>query len=298
MRVPCVLAVLALSLSPSIARGQCAEEPPIQNHTGAGSVACPCFVPGEEAGAVLTPPAGDLPIEVLRVGIGWGSQFGGSPQSIEAAVKVYAAGLPNPGAPVATLPGPVLTDGFVNEYDLEPLPGEIVITAAPFTVALEFLNQNNNNIFAPSVIHDGNGCQGGKNVVKAIPGGWLDACALGVTGDWVFYAVYRPADCATGAEKILIASGTTALVGAQPNPFRGRTTLSFALERPGPVELSVHDVHGRLVRVLARNEFTAGLHTLDWDGRRADGTAAATGTYFVTMEAGAVRSTRKVVRLR
>jgi hypothetical protein len=192
----------------------------------------------------------------------------------------------------------VLTDGFVNEYDLEPLPGQIVVSSAPFTVTLEFLNQNNNNIFAPSVVHDGNGCQGGKNVVKAIPGGWFNACALGVTGDWVFYAIYRPMNCGTGAEKILVSSGTTALVGAQPNPFRGATTLSFALERPGPVQLSVHDVQGRLVAVLASRDFAAGLHSLDWDGRWSDGSAAASGTYFVTMEAGAERSTRKVVRLR
>jgi hypothetical protein len=298
MRVPGLVVVLVLSVAPSLARAQCAEAPPLANFTGAGQVACPCFVPGEEAGAILTPPAIDLPIEVLRVGVGWGSQFGGAPQSLESAVKVYAAGLPNPGAPVQTLPGPVLTDGFVNEYDLEPLPGQIVISSAPFSVALEFLNQNNNNIFAPSVVHDGNGCQPGRNLVKAVPGGWFDACALGVSGDWIFYAIYRPVNCAVGVEKVLVASGSTALVGAQPNPFRGATTLQFLLERPGAVELTVHDVTGRLVATLAQRDFPAGLHSLEWDGRRADGAAAVAGTYFVTMETGTVRSTRKVVRLR
>jgi hypothetical protein len=279
-------------------RAQCPEEPPIQNYTGAGSVVCPCFIAGEEAGAVLTPPAGDLPVEVLRVGVAWGSQFGGAPQSLEAAVKVYAAGLPNPGAPLQTLPGPVLTDGFLNEYDLEPLPGQIVINSAPFSVTLEFLNDNSGDIFAPSVVHDGNGCQPTKNLVKAIPGGWFDACVLGVTGDWVFYAIYRPVNCATGAEKIVVSTGSTILVGAQPNPFRSQTSVRFALDRPGTVKLSVFDVQGRLVNVLAQRGFAAGAHSVDWDGRRADGAAAAAGTYFVTMEAGDLRSTRKVVRLR
>ena len=38
--------------------------------------------------------------------------------------------------------GPVLTDGVINEFDLEPLPGEIIIDSGPFTVTLEFLSQN------------------------------------------------------------------------------------------------------------------------------------------------------------
>lgn len=30
---------------------------------------------------------------------------------------IYGAGLPNPGAPIASLDGPLLTDGFINEFD-------------------------------------------------------------------------------------------------------------------------------------------------------------------------------------
>ncbi|MCH8243719.1 MAG: hypothetical protein IH897_14080, partial [Planctomycetes bacterium] len=80
-----------------------------------------------------------------------------------------------------------------NEYNLEPVPGDIIINSGPFTVTLEFMNANAQDIYAPSVVHDGNGCQPGKNVIFAIPGGWMDACAAGVTGDWVMYAVYRAA---------------------------------------------------------------------------------------------------------
>jgi hypothetical protein len=53
------------------------------------------------------------------------------------------------------------------------------------------LNSNVNDPFAPSVLHDGNGCQAGKNVVFASPGAWYDACVLGVTGDWVFHVKYQ-----------------------------------------------------------------------------------------------------------
>lgn len=192
----CALSALAWGwLAAPVARAQCPTEPRLENFTGAGSVACPCFIPGEQAGAVLDLPAGEFPIEILKVGIGWGSQFGGNPDQLEEAIHIYEGGLPDPGTPVFTLPAPQLTDGVINEFDLEPLPGEIIINSGPFTVTLEFLNENSGDIFAPSVVHDGNGCQAGKNAVFVIPDGWSDACDLGVTGDWVFYVFYRKINC-------------------------------------------------------------------------------------------------------
>ncbi|HKW14906.1 MAG TPA: FlgD immunoglobulin-like domain containing protein [Candidatus Krumholzibacteria bacterium] len=186
-----VLIVALVSLAaPQRARAQCTETQ-FQNYTGGGQVTCPCFVAGEMAGAVFTLPAAAYPIEILRVGIGWGSQFGGSGQTLAEAIHIYAGGLPNPGSPIFSLVGPQLTDGAINEFNLGPLPGEIVIPSGAFTVALEFNTDNAGDPFAASVVHDGNGCQANKNVVFAIPGGWTNACALGVSGDWVIYVKYR-----------------------------------------------------------------------------------------------------------
>jgi hypothetical protein len=186
-----ILALPMLVAGAPPARAQCIEQGPAQNYTGAGQVVCPCFVPGEQAGSVFVLPIAAYPVEILKVGIGWGSQYGGSPQSLEQAIHIYDGQLPNPGTPIFTLPGPLLTDGAINEFDLESIPGQIRIDSGAFTVTLEFLNQNSGDPFAPSVVHDGNGCQGGKNVVYALPGGWYNACSLGVSGDWVFYVKYR-----------------------------------------------------------------------------------------------------------
>lgn len=279
------------------APAQCPEEPPIQNYTGGGTVVCPCFIPGEQAGVVLTAPSGDYPIEVLRVGIGWGSQFGGAPQSLEQAVNIYAGSLPNPGSPISTLPGPVMTDGFLNEFDFEPLPGKILVSSGPVTPTIQFANSNAGDIFAPSVVHDGNGCQAGRNVVFAIPGGWSDACALGVTGDWVFYVVYRPDSCVeTGVGgEIITANVPAALFGASPNPFRAETKIEFFLESPGRTAVSVYDVAGREVAALADEVYSAGRHSLDWSGRDDRGGLLSSGVYFVRMDAGPYHSTKKIV---
>lgn len=92
--VKAAMTVLALIANPIAVVAQCPEEPPLQNFTGGGTVACPCFVPNEQAGAVLTAPAGHYPLEILRIGVGWGSLYGGNPAQIEQAIHVYAGGFP------------------------------------------------------------------------------------------------------------------------------------------------------------------------------------------------------------
>ena len=281
------------------APNSCPEEAPLKNYTGGGSVICPCFAQGEEAGAVLQAPAQHYPIEILRVGIGWASQYGGAPQSLEEAIHIYAAGLPNPGTPIFSLPGPVMNDGYINEFNLEPLSGEITINSGPFTVTLEFLNANAGDPFAPSMIHDGNGCQPGKNVVYAVPGGWYDARTLGVTGDWIVYAIYRQVNCGAGVgEDLVVASQPAALFSPQPNPFRSDMQIRFLVADQGEVDLSVLDVRGRLVATLASGTFSPGVHTAVWSGMAAGGRPAAAGIYFVMMQAGSVRQTQRVVLTR
>jgi hypothetical protein len=286
-----VLLVISLALADT-----CPEEDPLQNYTGGGTVVCPCFVAGEEAGAVLQAPAEHYPIEILRVGIGWGSIYGGTGQSLEQAIHIYAGGLPNPGSPIFTLEGPVLMDGFINEFDLEPSPGEITIDSGPFTVTLEFMNDNAGDIYAPSMVHDGNGCQAGKDVVYAIPGGWYSACALGVTGDWVVYAVYRQVNCGAGVDgEMVVSSRPVFLLDPEPNPFGTETRLEFVLGRPEQVSLSVYDVRGHIMADLAEGEYGPGSHSVTWSGTSSDGSPLASGIYFAEVRTGSSRSVKRVV---
>lgn len=289
----------ALVAAPARVGAVCDEEPPLANYTGGGTTICPCFVAGEEAGAVLTAPAGDYPIEILRVGIGWASQLGGAPQQLEGAVHIYGAGLPNPGTPIFSLPGPLMTDGFINQFNLEPLSGEIIVNSGAFTVTLEFLNENANQQFAPSMIHDGNGCQGGKNVVFAIPGGWFNACALGISGDWIVFAVYRPVNCPTSVGEVIAATpAASRLLGSYPNPFDQATQIDFVMADKAAANLSVFDATGRLVSTLVSGSLGAGPQMASWDGSDASGRPVAAGTYFLRLDTGALSDTKRVTVIR
>jgi hypothetical protein len=172
----------------------CPEEPRVDNHIGPPAVPLLAFLAGEQVGAVFDVPADDYPIEILRLGVGWGSQFGGNPSSLEQALHIYPAGLPNPGTAQFSLPGPVLIDGIINEFDISALAGNKIINSGPFTVALELANQSSPP-FGSAPMHDNMGCIAGRNAVFVIPDGWSDACPLGVTGNWVFHVVYRQLDC-------------------------------------------------------------------------------------------------------
>ncbi|UCF06875.1 MAG: T9SS type A sorting domain-containing protein [bacterium] len=301
VRTSCLLGlsllVACILYSPATAE-ECPEEDPLQHYTGSGTVVCPCFEEGEEAGAVFDAPAEHYPIQILRVGIGWGSQFGGAPQQLEEAIRIYGAGLPNPGTPLYSLLGPQLTDGAINEFDLEAQLGEVIVESGPFTVTIEFLWDNVGDPYAPSVIHDGNGCQPGKNVVYAMPGSWYDACALGVSGDWIFYVIYRQVNCgSTGIEdEQILTAGVPALLKApSPNPFNTGANIGFVLSKGGQTQISVYDVAGRRVDRLVDRYYKRGFHSVFWNGRSSSGARLPSGVYFIELRVGDFRSVSKAL---
>jgi hypothetical protein len=77
-----------------------------------------------------------------------------------------------------------------------------------------------------------------------------------------------------------------------------RVTILFTTETAGPVDLSIFDLRGRLVRRLAARDFPAGVHTLYWDGRNTNGHEAASGVYLVRVVMSGKPFTSKTVWLR
>lgn len=70
-----------------------------------------------------------------------------------------------------------------------------------------------------------------------------------------------------------------------PNPFNPQTTIQYSIERPGNVRLTVFDLGGRVVRILADGMQAGGSHEVTWDGRDEAGRSVASGAYFYRLEA-------------
>jgi hypothetical protein len=79
------------------------------------------------------------------------------------------------------------------------------------------------------------------------------------------------------------------LSGAAPNPFAGRTTLSFTLAEATAVRLTVYDVLGREVAVLVDEYREAGTHAVAFEA-----SSLPSGTYLVRLRAGAATQTQRL----
>jgi len=78
-----------------------------------------------------------------------------------------------------------------------------------------------------------------------------------------------------------------------PNPFMGRTTIGFQLNRPGSVQLRVVDLLGRQVALLVDDVLQPGNHAVDFDAHNL-----ASGTYIYILEAEGIRETRRMLLVR
>jgi len=84
----------------------------------------------------------------------------------------------------------------------------------------------------------------------------------------------------------------------EPNPFGPSTSIRYDVPGVTTVRIAVHDVGGRLVSTLLDGPSPPGRHTVTWNGRDGSGEPVASGIYFVIMDSGNRRVTRKVTLLR
>jgi len=76
-----------------------------------------------------------------------------------------------------------------------------------------------------------------------------------------------------------------------PNPFNPVTKIRFEIPQAANVTLKVYDVSGRLVDILAENEYlTAGIKETTFNGSNF-----ASGVYYYTISAGDFNDTKKMV---
>lgn len=83
-----------------------------------------------------------------------------------------------------------------------------------------------------------------------------------------------------------------------PNPFNAGTVISFALPEASHVKVTVFNVLGQTVNVLADEEMAAGMQRVPWDGRDQNGNAASSGVYFYRINANSYTDTKKMTLIK
>jgi hypothetical protein len=75
-----------------------------------------------------------------------------------------------------------------------------------------------------------------------------------------------------------------------PNPFNPTTTMTFSIPMKSNVDIVVFNVLGQKVKTLVSENILAGNYSVVWDGTQESGVMAASGIYFVKMNAISERS--------
>ena len=88
-----------------------------------------------------------------------------------------------------------------------------------------------------------------------------------------------------------IAAGIS---GIWPNPFRSNCNIRFETAAKGAARLEIFNLRGQKVRGLASGDLARGSHNLVWNGTDDSGQAVASGVYYLRLQTGDLRQTRKI----
>ena len=88
------------------------------------------------------------------------------------------------------------------------------------------------------------------------------------------------------------------LYNAYPNPFNPTTTLRYDLPEDNKVNITIHDMMGRVVNNLVSSQQNAGYKSIQWNATNNAGQPVSAGLYLYTIEAGEFRQTREMVLLK
>ena len=130
-----------------------------------------------------------------------------------------------------------------------------------------------------------------KSWIQARPG--IDMVSENNLKERLFYA-------RLGGANILSNNRTTiplifSLLQNQPNPFKGRTNISWQIPIESKVTISVYDASGRNIKTLVNENRAAGYYNTTWDCTDNNNQKVAAGVYFYEMKSNDYTSRRKMV---
>jgi pyrrolidone-carboxylate peptidase len=169
--------------------------------------------------------------------------------------------------------------GYVSFSDSSEIPEGIQVTLSGDTNRVQLINNDDGRFTFPFT----------KNGTYHL--------TVNIDTTYVFDSVFVVADSSKRVDVVFKKIvGTKAksmdnfkLVQNYPNPFSENTTIGFYLKTPSQVKITVFDISGRPVKVLANKAYTAGVHSVVWNGNTDKGSALKPGMYIYQMMSNGVK---------
>ena len=84
-----------------------------------------------------------------------------------------------------------------------------------------------------------------------------------------------------------------------PNPFNPSTSIEFSIQNDSKIELTIYNIKGQKINILAQNEFTKGSHSVIWNGDDNLGKSVSSGIYFYKLDVnGKTEAVKKCLLLK
>jgi YVTN family beta-propeller protein len=131
---------------------------------------------------------------------------------------------------------------------------------------------------------------GGRAVMYSMDGVAVDSFATGI-GPRDFVMMYTESPVSVRDDSELPAGFS--LGQNYPNPFNPSTVIPFELAAGSVVNLSVYDLTGRRLAILAEGSYSAGSHSVVFNAA-----GLASGVYVTRLEAGGEIATGKIMLVR
>ncbi|HOH97194.1 MAG TPA: T9SS type A sorting domain-containing protein [Candidatus Cloacimonadota bacterium] len=83
-----------------------------------------------------------------------------------------------------------------------------------------------------------------------------------------------------------------------PNPFNPSTSIGFKITNDEHVSIKIYNVRGQCVKTLVDQSKTAGVHSIEFNGRDSNNKPLASGIYFTTLSQGGKTITKKMILMK
>jgi hypothetical protein len=110
-------------------------------------------------------------------------------------------------------------------------------------------------------------------------------------------ATGRLGNTGSARQQVLVSLGFELIPPNVVSPGSTDIPIDFVVSS-GRVEMKLYDVAGRLITPLIDDEYTAGRHTLMWNGMTENGQLVGSGVYLVTLHTEQANTWKKMIIVR
>lgn len=136
----------------------------------------------------------------------------------------------------------------------------------------------------------------GEDLLRALP---VEGVTVDIDGnerdeEFPYMGAHEPEDESTSVDDFVSTQPENHQLNQNyPNPFNPTTTIDFKLTNSSDVELSIYNMLGQKVAVLAEGRLSSGTHSMVWDA-----SSVSSGVYIATLRAGDVTLHRKMTLIK